>query len=118
METKIQVVECGCCSCYHPKDFTGDCRDNNNRFSGMEDNVEVVGITETGTREQTEQNLKGIYNLSPTAKEGYFSMSPCECCGSTLGGDRYDCTGTLGKKHTSERTTLSICVDCFEYLFA
>lgn len=32
--------------------------------------------------------LKGIYNLSPTARESYFSWSVCECCCSTLGGDR------------------------------
>ncbi|KKM18581.1 hypothetical protein LCGC14_1664330 [marine sediment metagenome] len=27
-----EVVDCGSCGCLHPKDFWGDCRDDNNRF--------------------------------------------------------------------------------------
>lgn len=67
--------------------------------------------------------LVGIYNLSPAAKEPYFSWSPCECCGSALGGDRYDFVGITGTKGTSgivhlgEKIELSCCVDCFGYLF-
>jgi hypothetical protein len=26
------LVQCQACNCYHPKDFTGDCRDDANRF--------------------------------------------------------------------------------------
>lgn len=62
--------------------------------------------------------LAGIYNLSPTSKEPHFSRCSSECCGSTLGGDRYDFTGRLGKKHDAEIIELSCCVDCFGYLFA
>jgi hypothetical protein len=29
---KPMFVECGCCCCYHPHAFHGDCRDNDNRF--------------------------------------------------------------------------------------
>ena len=61
--------------------------------------------------------LEGIYNLSPTFAEPYFSWSACECCGSILGGDRYDFIGKLGKTHNSEIIELSCCVDCFGYLF-
>jgi hypothetical protein len=25
-------VECGCCGCYHRTDFTGDCREDSERF--------------------------------------------------------------------------------------
>ncbi len=27
-----ELTDCGCCGCLHPKDFAGDCRDDNNRF--------------------------------------------------------------------------------------
>ncbi len=29
----VQVYECGCCDCYHLCGFTGDCRDDANRFT-------------------------------------------------------------------------------------
>lgn len=62
--------------------------------------------------------LEGIYNLSPTAKEPYFSWSPCECCGSPLGGDRYDFLGRIFEGNDlKEVIELSCCVDCFGYLF-
>ena len=36
-----------------------------------------------------------IQNLSQidSNEESYFSWSSCECCGSSLGGDRYHCNG-------------------------
>jgi hypothetical protein len=77
-------------------------------------------IMDTITKEhkaKINKYLDGIYNLSPTASESYFSWSSCECCGSTLGGNRYDFTGTVGKAHNNERIELSCCVDCFGYLF-
>lgn len=61
--------------------------------------------------------LEGIYNLSPTANEPYFSWHACGCCGSILGGDRYEFIGKLGKTHDSEIIELSCCVDCYGYLF-
>lgn len=33
---KPQFVECGCCNCYHSIAFTGDCRDDNNRFASAQ----------------------------------------------------------------------------------
>ena len=68
-------------------------------------------------KDKIEKYLEGIYNLSPNATGSYFSWSPCECCGSILGGDRFDFTGRVGKKHTDQTIQLSCCVDCFEYLF-
>lgn len=41
--------------------------------------------------------------------EPYFSKSPCECCGSHLGGNRYDCTA-IGKDLCLE--DISVCPDC------
>lgn len=64
-------------------------------------------------------HLVGIYNLSPiTDREPYFSKAPCECCKSELAGDRYEFTGTVGKKHTDERATITCCVDCYTWLFS
>jgi len=61
--------------------------------------------------------LVGVFYLSPASQEPYFSKEPCSCCGSTLAGDRYDFTGTIGKKHGAEKITENCCIDCFHYLF-
>ena len=63
---------------------------------------------------------EGIQNLSTKYdeetgenEESFFSWYPCECCGSTLGGDREHCDGwnpTL--KEVQEYT---VCVDCVYY---
>ncbi len=51
--------------------------------------------------------------------EGYFSWSPCDTCGSTLGGTRYDCVLTNpgvdkhGRKHA--RHEVSSCTDCLVF---
>ena len=37
---RITLVECGCCSCYHPNTFWGDCRDDANRYASPEDYAE------------------------------------------------------------------------------
>lgn len=71
-----------------------------------------------------------LYNFSPTvgrsvwAGEGgepldpFFSMFPCQACGSILAGDRYYCSATIGKKHTNAREKLEICMDCYLYFFS
>lgn len=63
-------------------------------------------------------SLKGLYNLSPNTIEPYFSACSCDCCNSKLTGDRYEMVATRGKKHTDPKETLSICVDCYLYLFS
>ena len=40
------IYECGICSCYHPWDWDGDCRDDANRYATPEDYMEAQGITE------------------------------------------------------------------------
>lgn len=30
---KPVFIECGCCGGYHPENFHGECRDNDNRFA-------------------------------------------------------------------------------------
>ena len=42
--------------------------------------------------------------------EPYFSWDSCDCCGSTLGGDRYD-VDTYSKRD-NEVLEFSICSDC------
>ncbi len=32
-EGKPKFIECGCCRCMHPLNFSGDCRDDDNRFT-------------------------------------------------------------------------------------
>ncbi len=62
---------------------------------------------------------EGINNLSAVADdEGnidpYFSWQPCECCGSRLGGDRYEANGYIPA--TGEASGLfSVCPDCIYY---
>lgn len=46
------------------------------------------------------------------AEEPSFSWSSCDCCGSTLGGDRYPAHGWLGKTLVH----LDVCTDCLYYL--
>lgn len=38
------IYECGICSCYHPWEFDGDCRDDSNRFASPEDYIEKIGV--------------------------------------------------------------------------
>jgi len=45
--------------------------------------------------------------------EPYFSWSPCECCGSHLGGDRYDMRGFSRVLPDAPQFDYSICVDCY-----
>ena len=61
---------------------------------------------------------EGISNLSQIQdKDGYcepdFSGIPCECCGRTEGGDRYDCNSYNPK--TKEVQEYSVCTDCVYY---
>ena len=62
-------------------------------------------------------HLTGMFNFAPVAKEPFFSKSPCECCKSKLGGERYEFTATVGKKHTDKRELIVCCVDCYMVIF-
>jgi hypothetical protein len=39
--------ECGCCSCYHPPEFTGDCRDDSNRWPFTPERIDPGANLET-----------------------------------------------------------------------
>ena len=47
-----------------------------------------------------------------SAEEASFSWSACDCCGSTLGGDRHPAHGWLDK----QLVHLSVCNDCLYYI--
>ncbi len=38
------LYECDICGAYHPWDFSGDCRDDDNRFPDVEDYACFVGV--------------------------------------------------------------------------
>ena len=56
---------------------------------------------------------EGINGLTTDDEESYFSWAPCECCGSTLGGDRYRASGFNPKDR--EVYKYEICTDCMYY---
>lgn len=43
----------------------------------------------------------------------HFSWSPCDCCGDTLGGDRYECEAVIQSDiHPLCFDTVNACPDC------
>ncbi len=39
------LYECGICSCYHPWKWSGDCRDDANRYGSPEEYAEHYSLT-------------------------------------------------------------------------
>ena len=58
-------------------------------------------------------DLAAAWEKGEIAEDPHFSWRPCECCGSALGGDRYDAHGVDSE---GEIVHFSICVDCLCYL--
>jgi len=46
--------------------------------------------------------------------EPYFSSRQCDCCGSTLGGDRYKCSG-FNPTTQEIQDDYEVCTDCVYY---
>lgn len=44
IDGKHIIYECGICSCYHPWDFNGDCRNDPNRYNSPEEYAEKHGL--------------------------------------------------------------------------
>jgi hypothetical protein len=55
----------------------------------------------------------GLCNLSSEG-EPFFSWSSCQCCGTRLGGDRYECNGYNEQTKEVEEYN-RICSDCVYY---
>lgn len=57
----------------------------------------------------------GLNNLSAKSDEGtiepYFSWRPCQCCGTSEGGNRYECDGYNGTTGEVEEYDC-VCGDC------
>lgn len=56
---------------------------------------------------------EGLQNITSDG-EPHFSWSPCDCCGTSLGGDRYDASG-FNPVDKKVKTGYSICQDCVYY---
>ena len=46
--TTYVLYECGQCDHLHPWDWNGDCREDENRYAGVEDYEERTGVSEFG----------------------------------------------------------------------
>ena len=57
--------------------------------------------------------LKTAYDAGKIVEEPWFSWHACECCGSSLGGDRYEAHGLDAD---NEIVHFEVCVDCLLYL--
>lgn len=45
MNKRIVIYECGICSCYHPWEFDGDCRDDSNRIADPDEYAKQLGAS-------------------------------------------------------------------------
>jgi len=95
---------------------------NKKEYSEYEESVknffEREGITNLSRITPEEDTENGDYSVCPHCGAGidyddHFSWSPCECCGSTLGGNRVHCAGY----HPENRQIVcyDVCVDCEYY---
>ena len=46
MNKKHIIYECGICDCYHPWEWNGDCRDDVNRYAGVDVYAKKHNISE------------------------------------------------------------------------
>lgn len=79
----------------------------------------MAGILEFEASVKRFFDLEGVTSLSilegDDNQEPYFSWRPCECCGSRLGGDRYDTNGY--NPETKEIYEYTVCNDCILYIY-
>lgn len=65
-----------------------------------------------------EERTKGyqIHTIVDSEDEGSFSWSPCDTCGSPLGGTRYDCVltnpGADSRGRRKPQVKVRSCTDC------
>jgi hypothetical protein len=58
---------------------------------------------------------EGIYFLSSFPGDPGFSWTPCECCGSKLGGERWEMEGVKASGE-SNGFTYDVCADCLSFM--
>lgn len=61
-----------------------------------------------------EQGMEGFEILASSDDEGGFSWSPCDVCGQSLGGTRYDAIMCNPGKDT-DKIEVRVCPDCIVY---
>jgi len=107
------LVECGCCGCYHRKNYVGDCRNDDERYLS---NCPPITAAQSCV---IDNNLEGLYNLSPVVdKEPDHSRVTCELCGSKLTAERYVFAARNHKVLAKGKiVTRTCCAACFEWLF-
>ena len=49
MNTPV-IYECGICSCYHPWEFSGDCRDDRNRIADPDEHAKKLSVPDVEVR--------------------------------------------------------------------
>ncbi len=67
-----------------------------------------------------ERSFQAAYDAGDICNKGNFGKLPCDCCGSSLGGDRYSGHYILpddkGRIVGQPIEHMSICTDCLIYL--
>ena len=60
-------------------------------------------------------SIHALCTIEGDARDPHFSWSPCDCCGSPLGGDRFECEVLIvldGKLHQEDNC--NACPDCLD----
>jgi hypothetical protein len=58
-------------------------------------------------------SLHALHDIEGNAIDAHFSWSPCECCGNTLGGDRYECEALAVEEGSLvQLDNCNACPDC------
>ena len=65
------------------------------------------------TVDKTDEEMQEIYAVGD---EGHFSWHSCECCGSTLGGQRYAAHGFIHTPTGDQLIHLDVCEDCVMFI--
>lgn len=68
----------------------------------------------TAIRAAYVQGYEAVY----TEGESFFSWTPCPCCRSELGGNRYELRGLIKDEKSGVRMSEhigNVCADCMEY---
>jgi hypothetical protein len=58
-------------------------------------------------------SLHALRDAEGDALDPHFSWSPCECCGDSLGGNRYDCEAlAIEEGSLVQLDNCTVCPDC------
>lgn len=69
------LYECGCCGCYHPWSWDGDCRDDANRYAGPDEYAEIFHTPEEDIQIRTmceRTECEGCEECTTDGNESYY----------------------------------------------